>query len=45
MGSGYLQLMTTPTWIATFASSSVDTFICEAACAGDVLFKSSRLTS
>jgi hypothetical protein len=44
MGSGYLQLLTTPTWIATFASSSVDTFVCEATCAGDVLFKPSRLT-
>jgi hypothetical protein len=44
MGSGYLQLMTTPTWTATFASSSVDKFVCEATCAGDVLFKPSRLT-
>jgi len=44
MGSGYLQLLSTPTWTATFTSSSVDTFICEGTCAGDVMFKPSRLT-
>jgi hypothetical protein len=44
MGNGYLQLMTTPTWTATFASSGVDTFVCESQCTGDVMFKPSRLT-
>jgi hypothetical protein len=44
MGNGYLQLMTTPTWTATFASSDVDAVICGGMCAGDVMFKPSRLT-
>jgi hypothetical protein len=44
MGNGYLQLLSTPTWIATFASSDVATPICGTTCTGDVLFKPSRLT-
>lgn len=44
MGSGYLQLLSTPTWKAAWASSSVDTYICETTCTSDLLFKPSRLT-